>query len=143
LPGNVKPLPYLDFVNFSIAVFDHLHSLGWNRLKFAALEGSNLCRYVVESFPLAAWRKLGISPLPAKRKARKEDIERCSIELSRQFPLQLPRDPTHDELQAIVAGLGGLGIELGDTRRYTVDGGEPFLLDGIWREGFIVNPRSS
>jgi hypothetical protein len=48
--------------------------------------------------------------------------------------------PTHDQLQAIVSGLAGLGVSAGDARRFTMAGASPFLVEGICREGFIVNP---
>lgn len=140
LPGNVKPANYFAFVDFSVQVFDVFHVRGWKRF-----DPSTWCPghpAVVESFPLSAWRALRLPFLPAKSKAR--DIDIC-----RHFELLVGAGlvasngptPTHDELQALVAGLGGLGLIANDARRYEAAGAAPFVLDGAWREGYIVTPR--
>jgi hypothetical protein len=125
-------------VTFSIDLFDQLAQLGWMRLDTAALLGTRPCRLALESFPSSGWIALGIRPLPAKSNAGAGDIEDRVVELKRRFSLQLAAEPNHDELQALVAGLG---LEIGDSRRYTAVGANPRIVGGIWRGGFIVNPR--
>ena len=141
LPGQVKPANYRPFVTFSVDLFDQMTHLGWVRLDCRTLLDVRLYCLALESFPSSAWTALGIPPLPAKNKACAADIEDRVLELKRRFSLQLAVEPNHDELQALVAGLAGVGLELGDARRYTAVGATPRIIEGIWREGFIVNPR--
>jgi hypothetical protein len=139
LPGNTKPANYLRFIEFAIQVFDALHRRGWGRFDPTTWRPGDSA--VIESLPLAAWRSLGLRCLPAKRKARGNDIldglqslvNACVVDSACPTP-------THDQLQAIVGGLGGLGILTGDKRRYTAVGAPPLIIDGVWREGYIVNP---
>jgi hypothetical protein len=139
LPGNVKPGAYLAFVQFSIEVFDVLAARGWNRL--ATEQVSDQARQVaIESFPLSAWRKLALPGLRAKAKCRSTEVEEAFRRLNGLFPLSVDRAPNHDELQALVAGLGGIALERGVRTGYTVAGVPPFVMDGQWREGFIANP---
>ncbi|NNG16087.1 MAG: DUF429 domain-containing protein [Gemmatimonadales bacterium] len=142
LPGQVKPANYRRFVEFSIAVFDRLDGVGWSRLQELALAGMSR-GVTVESYPHASWKPLGIAPLPAKAKATEHDISSRAILLAERFGLRLspPGTPTHDQLQAIVSGLGGLGIEHQDGTLAAVAGVSPTMIDGTWREGYIVTPR--
>ncbi|TFG53126.1 MAG: DUF429 domain-containing protein [Gemmatimonadales bacterium] len=140
LPGQVKPAPYRPFVEFSIAVFDYLDGLSWPRLQQLALAGASQ-GVVVESFPFAAWRALGIDPLPSKTKATAYDVSSRASLLADRFGLRLAAMPTHDQLQALVSGLGGLGVDLEDGTRAAAAGLAPALIDGTWREGYIVTPR--
>jgi len=138
-PGSVKPAPYLGFVTFSIDVFDALCNLGWVRLTSVGSPLSEGARVVIESFPLSAWRSLDIVPLPAKRKTKSADLERRLADLSRVVPLRLSGYPTHDQLQAVVAGLAGLAIEMNAWDVCHAAGVPPFVCQGYWREGYILN----
>ena len=138
-PGSVKPAPYLGFVTFSIDVFDALCKLGWVRLTSVGSPLGEGARVVIESFPLSAWRSLDIEPLPAKRKTKSADLEERLAGLSRVVPLRLSGCPTHDQLQAVVAGLAGLAIEMNAWDVCHAAGVPPFVCQGNWREGFIVN----
>jgi hypothetical protein len=140
LPGQVKPASYRPFVEFSIAVFDRLEAVGWTRLQELALAGMSR-GVAVESFPYAAWRALDMDPLPSKAKATEHDISSRATLLAERFGLRLAGTPTHDQLQAIVSGLGGLGIEQQDGTHAAVAGVSPMMIDGTWREGYIVTPR--
>ena len=131
LPGSVKPGNYRPFVEFSIAVFDALASLNWHRLAVAQRPVAGLV--TVESFPLSAWRALGLKALPAKAKAKLVHIDDCRQALTRCLPLRFSGIPSHDELQATVAGLAGLALEASDWTNCAVAG------VAFWREGFIVN----
>lgn len=139
--GSVKPANYAPFVRFSIHVFDSLAELGWRRLDATAMPPNPDQRVLVESFPLAAWRSLGVTPLPSKRKSRAAHLVRALEELKTVFPLSVPGVPTHDQLQAIVSGLGGLALEAGDLSRCELVGLPPRCSRGIWHEGYIVNPK--
>jgi hypothetical protein len=139
LPENAKPAGYLPFIRFSIEVFDALDARGWRRFDPAFWRAGEPA--VVETFPLSAWRSLRLKGLLAKSKARPQDISACFQSLTSSY---LASDggivPTHDQLQAVVAGLGGLGILTGDKRRYSLTGAPASIVDGRWREGYIVNP---
>jgi len=139
LPGHAKPANYRPFFEFSIRVFDALDARGWRRFDPSVWRPG--VPAVVETFPLAAWRCLKLKNLPAKNRARPNDIRLCYESLTNSGRVSSAETvPTHDQLQAIVAGLGGLGILSGDESRYSATGAPPFLLDGVWREGYIVNP---
>ena len=137
----VKPANYTPFVVFSVGVYDALTRLGWQRLE--ATSGVPSGRVLVESFPLSAWRSLGLMPLPAKRRTRPGQVAERLALLKRVVPLEVSEEPTHDELQATVSGLAGFAIERGEWSACFVAGVAPHLLDGTWREGFIVNPLPS
>jgi hypothetical protein len=137
-PSFVKPANYAPFVQFSISVYDALASFGWERLPGIGrtLEAQRL---LIESFPLAAWGSLKIKPhLPAKSK--KPNITWWADVLRDRFAVRASGSPTHDQLQAIVAGLAGLAIESNRWGDCAVAGVPPVFEGGHWREGYIVNP---
>lgn len=140
VPGAVKPAAYGPFVRFSIAVYDALADLGWTRLDRGDGSWDRRQKTVVESFPLSAWRSLGLKALGAKRKAKPLAVASQLAALKEVVPINVRDTPTHDELQALVAGLAGVGMESGEAEGWTAIGAPPFQRDGVWREGFIVNP---
>ena len=138
LPGIVKPTNYTPFVSFSIELFDRLGSQGWQR--FSGIEESGV-PVVAESFPLSAWKSLGLTALPAKKKCKKETLEQQTAVLSHYASLNMSRLPSHDELQAAVAGLAGIPLAKRNIASLRLSGCAPFSdADGVFREGFIVNP---
>lgn len=137
LPGHVKPANYAPFVAFSIEVFNALDALGWPRYGGAQTSARHT---TVESFPLSAWRSLGLRILPAKAKATEQDIQDRLASLTAMFDLKVDQVPNHDELQALVSGLAGIALLRGDTNAFRIEGVAPFILDGTVREGVIVNP---
>jgi hypothetical protein len=141
LPGRCKPATYAGFVTLAVDLFDELARLGWPRLPDpSALRSPG--RFALESFPTSAWRSLGLAPLPAKSKTRAGVVEARLAELHRLFPLSVSRPGglTHDELQALVAGLAGLAVEGYEACGVALAGVPPFELEGSRREGFIVVP---
>ena len=142
LPGSVTPRTYSLFVEFAIAVFDVLDQRGWPRLSVGKPPHGGR-PLAVETFPNAAWRTLGISPLPAKSKARPADVTNALAQLREMFNLNVVGSPTHDDLQALVSGLAGVALERGDTTAYHLAGHPPIKHEGIWREGFIITPLPS
>lgn len=143
LPGVTKPANYRRFIEFSIEVFDALHQRGWPRYD-PGRQGTlhTTAGVAVESFPLSAWRSLGLPILPAKRRAKPQDLTDRLADIQHLFgPIALSSQPNHDELQALVAGLAGLALESAEPARYRAEGSPPFPLDGTWREGLIVTPR--
>ncbi len=140
LPGRVKPRPYRAFVAFSIAVFDALHARGWPRLE---ADGMPRGRRALEVFPHEAWRRLGLDPLPAKRKCTPQRLAACTRALAERMRVRMNRAPGYDELQALVAGVAGLSLLERDARAYEVVGLPPRLRAGLWREGFVLLPRPS
>jgi len=139
LPGSVKPSAYSEFVKFSIRLFDELAVHGWERLPNVGDALVPDRRYVIESFPLSAWRTLGISPLPAKTKSRTQDLETRFAALSSLLPLHVSGPLNHDTLQAMVAGLAGIAVERNDWSATAASGTPPSFQDGHWREGFILS----
>jgi len=137
-PGVAKPGTGLRFVTFSIEFFDHLTVLGWPRLMTAPV-GPLTMNTAVEVFPTAAWRALGLPPLPAKSKTKPSDVARWLSRLQALCPLVLNGEPTHDELQALIGGLGGLALAKGIETGYQLLGKPLFRRDGVWYEGYILN----
>jgi len=141
LPGNVKPRNYQPFVSFSIQLFDCLQEIGWTRLDQKSIAEPSSRRFALESFPMAAWKSLTILPLPAKKKAHDHDLRDRLYVLKKLYPLVLDRDPNHDEIQALVAGLAGIAFEANRSDYYDLFGTEPRWISGTCREGFILLPR--
>jgi hypothetical protein len=138
--GQVKPAAYTQFVEFSINVFAGLISRGATLATNPIIEPTPNGLLALESLPLSAWRKLKIAPLPAKSKHIPFDCETRFDELGRSFGLTCKLHPSHDELQALVAGLAGIAIVARKRAGYIAEGIPPFQREGHWVEGFIVNP---
>jgi len=151
LPGMVKPVTYRAFAEFCMDVYEALCRRGWSRMNTeprpCASDGqpggdvNDRRRILVESYPHAAWRSLGIKPLPSKRRARVSDLAEAYCALRSIFPITTNRAPNHDQLQAIVGGLPGLDLEERNTAAIRVVGKPPCREEGQWREGFIVLPQ--
>jgi len=146
LPGLVKPLTYRSFAEFCMDVYDALCRRGWRRLDTqnqpAQPSESTFppSRILVESYPHAAWKSLGLKPLPSKRRARVSDLAEAYRALRSIVPFTTNRPPNHDQLQAIVGGLPGLALEENNPAALRIVGNPPQREEGHWREGFIVLP---
>ncbi len=140
LPGMVKPITYRPFAEFCLDVYDALCRRGWRRLETREQPGSHQERVLVESYPHAAWKSLGLKPLPSKRRARVSDLAEAYLALHSLIPFTTDRPPNHDQLQAIVGGLPGLALEERNAAGARIVGHPPRREDGHWREGFIVLP---
>jgi hypothetical protein len=144
LPGQVKPITYRAFAEFCVDVYDALCRRGWKRLDTLSQPSSPhdrvQDRVLVESYPHAAWKSLGLKPLPSKRRAKVSDLAAAYHALNSLIPIATSRPPNHDQLQAIVGGLPGLALEVHDTAGARIVGNPPRREDGHWREGFIVLP---
>jgi uncharacterized protein YlxP (DUF503 family) len=137
LPGVAKPASALRFVQFAIDLFDTLAALGWPRLTEPVANPP--IPVAVEVWPTAAWRALGLRALPAKRATAAQDVAHWLAQLQARFPLRLTETPTHDELQAIMAGLVGMALGDGDLPAPQFYGLAPAFCDSAWREGYLVN----
>jgi len=140
--GQVKPANYTQFVEFSIAIFASLVKRGASLASNPIIQLLPDRLLVIESFPLSAWRRLNIVPLRSKRKSTATDCENRLRELKTRFGTHLGQPSSHDELQALVAGLGGTAIAAQNHDRYIAEGVAPFHHEGTWVEGFIVNPKA-
>jgi hypothetical protein len=140
LPGMVKPGTYRPFAEFCLDVWDALCRRGWCRLGTCDRSGAQQDRILVESYPYAAWKSLGLKPLPAKRRARVSDLAESYGALRTVIPFITDRPPNHDQLQAIVGGLPGLALEAHNPGAVRIVGNPPRREQGHWREGFIVLP---
>lgn len=143
IKGELKPAPFKSFVSFAINVFAALNQTGYVSLVtepriVVPARGILL----VETYPHSAWKKLGIRPLARKQKCTPEQIARNAGELKRRFKLPETKNPTHDELSALVAGLAGVAIADENASGYIASGVPPKLVpEGYIVEGYIVNPR--
>jgi hypothetical protein len=142
LPGMVKPLTYRPFAEFCLDVYDALCRRGWRRLATREQPGTGPERVLAESYPHAAWKALGLKPLPSKRRAKISDLAEAYNALRQVIPFTTNRPPNHDQLQAIVGGLPGLALEARDASGARIVGSPPRREDGHWREGFIVLPTA-
>ncbi len=133
--GVVKPKSWTRMAVFSVALFDALHARGWARFR-AAWRGE---RAAIESFPTHAWRSLGRTPMPGK--SASGDLRPWRAHLQALGVRDLTAQATHDELQAVVAGLAGLALLAAGTSAVDIRGEEPRREAGQWREGYIVSPR--
>jgi hypothetical protein len=140
LPGLVKPVTYRPFAEFCLDVYDALCRRGWRRLDTLTQPGTPPERVLVESYPHAAWKSLGLKPLPSKRRTRVSDLAEAYGALRTLIPMTTSRPPNHDQLQAIVGGLPGLALEERNTAGARVVGKPPRREEGHWREGYIVLP---
>jgi hypothetical protein len=139
LPGVTKPGNYVGFITFAIELFDALDSRGWPRLAASAVPPLQR-RCALESFPTSAWRSLGLVPLPGKAATVPEMVLARLQSLRAIFPLDVEGYLSHDDLQAMVAGLAGVALDDGNPAGASIVGVPPKRVDGTWREGFIVNP---
>ncbi len=140
LPGMVKPRTYRGFAEFSLDVYDALCRRGWRRLDTSDQPHAGPDQVLVESYPCAAWRSLGLKPLPSKRRARVSDLAEAFRALRSIVPLTVNRPPNHDQLQAIVGGLPGLALAESNSDGARIIGAPPRREEGHWREGYIVLP---
>jgi hypothetical protein len=135
-PDGVKPRNYLAFTEFSIALFERLTM----QHGYALPDGEPRARFVTETFPTAAWRSLGLAPVPGKGRTAPADLQAALERLGQRIPVRIDRSPTHDQLQAVVGGLAPLAWAQGHAARVTLAGLPPHRLDGSWREGYIMIP---
>jgi len=140
LPGMVKPISYRPFAEFCLDVYDALCRRGWRRMDTTNCSTSPHDRVLVESYPYAAWKSLGLKPLRAKRRTKVSDLAAAYGALRALIPFTTDRPPNHDQLQAIVGGLPGLALEERNTSAVRIVGNPPRREEGHWREGFIVLP---
>ena len=140
LPGMVKPATYRNFAEFCLDLYDALCRRGWCRLSTREQPGAQQERVLVESYPFAAWKSLGLKPLPSKRRSKVSDLAEAYGALRALIPFTTNRPPNHDQLQAIVGGLPGLALEERNTAGARIVGNPPRREEGHWREGFIVLP---
>jgi hypothetical protein len=138
LPGIVKPASYTRFVEFSISVFDELHLRGWSRFDKTTWFADQPT--TIETFPLSAWRSLNMKPLPSKARAKHNDIVHYYERLVGEGYLERGIQPNHDQLQALVAGLSGVGLSTSPLLTCKAYGVPAHTVEDIWREGYIVNP---
>jgi uncharacterized protein DUF429 len=140
-PGLVLPGTQRRFTELSIALFDSLAERGFSRFD-AARPGAPAA---LEVFPTACWRALGAPPLPGKHGARPEHLARAVEVLRSRFGVRFRGQPTHDELQAAVAGLAGLALEGHAGLAWRAEGAPASQLGGVWREGVIgvASPSNS
>jgi hypothetical protein len=136
------------WTRLSIAVFDAL--LAREAVRLATPEDPRASRasragagyLLLESFPTAIWRAAGLTPLPAK--SRRPDVAAFYARLADAFALPAADVVSHDDLQAIVAALAGVGVAGGPVaaRAHGAAHREVPHADGAHRvEGWIWDAR--
>jgi hypothetical protein len=135
LPGIVKPATWTRMAEFSVALFDALHNHGWPRIT-AEWRGE---RVTIESFPTQAWRSLGLPVMPGR--ANTASVQPWREHLEVLGVRGIPPTATHDDVQAIVAGLAGLQLLEGGFTAVHAHGCNPHHEGQHWREGWILSPR--
>lgn len=156
---GVYPITYpgtqFAWIDFCVQVFDALLAQPGVRLAYAPATGvartTEVCGveappigdasdgYVVlECFPTSIWRASGLTPLPAK--AKRPDVQAHYDRLAAAYALPPVPVTNHDDLQAIVAALAGVGAIGGPVQ--ALPRGEACWMaehaDGLRRvEGFI------
>ncbi|NIS79534.1 MAG: DUF429 domain-containing protein [Anaerolineales bacterium] len=140
-PGSVKPRTYLGYIQFSIDLFSSLRlDHGWELLTRDWPERAET-RWLIESFPSAAWRTLGLNKLPAKSKTTTAQLEAWSRDLELITGMNLPPQLTHDELQAAVVLPVGRAIVKNQPGKVLLSGADPIITNqGIVLEGWIPCP---
>jgi hypothetical protein len=140
--GNVKPANYRPFVSFAIEVFRQLHREGAHLVTSEVIEVPPDGLLVVKTYPRSAWKTLSLQPLPGKKKSPPDTVRRQACYLKDAVGLPEIGRPNHDQLSALVAGLGGVAILAHDRLGYATFGAPPTLTpEGHLVEGYIVNPR--
>jgi len=102
--GKVLPASYRPFVEFSIALFTALAGRWGMTLLSRSAPRPRASVLLVESFPHAAWKGLGLPPLPAKARCPPEEVDRRSDLLHARLGLERAPRASHDEVQALAAG---------------------------------------
>ncbi len=142
-PGEAKPRTILAFISFSIALFEALRlAHGWALLD----EGWERHRQptAVETFPSAAWRLLGLPPLPSKGRTDPRTLEGHRRLLEKATGYALPDRLNHDQLQAAAVLPVGEALAARDPERLILCGVPPIAGDGgLMYEGWIACPRLS
>ncbi len=121
-PDGVLPGPFLAFGRFSVDLFAALGERGAVRPDFEPFTVPTEGFLLLESYPAAAWRALGLQPPPSKSKAKLDDPQQACLNLSRLLPVRFRHAVNHDEAQALVAGLAGVAVALGNERGYKAVG---------------------
>lgn len=93
---------------------------------------------VMECYPTAVWRALGLPPLPAKCKCGATEIEWWRKCLEAKTGWLIPKKMGHDDLQAAVAALPALAFAAGQGGALPL--GDPVRrVEGTRLEGWIWN----
>lgn len=142
IQGQVKPKNFLRYIQFSIDLFHELHfNYGWS-LMHSGWHRRRKRRWVVESFPSAAWELLGLERLPGKSRVKRADLNRFTKQLGQVTGYDLPKGLSHDELQAAVVLPAGEAIARRDPDGVLLVGYDPMIDEqGNILEGWIVEPR--
>jgi hypothetical protein len=140
IPGQVKPQTYLNYIAFSIDLFDELRRLGWDLLREAHFK-NKAKRLLVESFPSYTWRTLGLLKLPAKKRMKSSMLNPFRHSLSAATGYKLPTFLTHDQLQAAVVLPVGEALARQERTSLVMAGIDPIFEDDRVYEGWIPLPH--
>ena len=141
-PGHAKPKTYLAYTTFCIELFDALRkTYGWELIR-EGWEKQRKSRWLGESFPSAAWELLGLERLPSKIRRDRAALRKFTRRLAKVTGYDMPRDLTHDQIQAAVVLPAAEAIAWRDPSRLIKVGFDPLPAPGSSvYEGWIVLPR--
>jgi len=139
-PDGVLPGPFLSFARFSVDLFAALAERGAVRPDFEPFTVPEEGFLLLESYPAAAWKALGLMPLRSKAKAKLDDPQQACLNLQRLVPVSFRHSVNHDEAQALVAGLAGVAVAFDNTAGYNAVGAPLHYAEATAREGYIVLP---
>jgi len=130
------------WTRLSVAVFDALLAREGVRMATPEDAHAGAGYLLLESFPTAIWRASGLAALPAK--SRRPDVRAFYAQLAGAFALPAAEVTSHDDLQALVAALAGVGVTGGpvDARAHGAPHREVPHPDGAHRvEGWVWDAR--
>lgn len=140
LPGVAAPPQFLPYARFSVALFAALAERGAVLPDFEPFALPPAGYLLLETYPPAAWKALGLAPQRPKDKAKLDESQQASANLQRRVPVSFRHAVNHDEASALVAGLAGIAVSLGNDAGYKAVGAPLFFVEGTAREGYIVVP---
>lgn len=136
VPGTALPRTQLRWTRFCIEVFDALLAKPGVSLAGEGPKGGAYA--VMECYPTAAWRALGLPPLPGKGKCGATELEWWKKRLECRSGCEVPGILRHDDLQAVVAALTALAFAAGHGGALPL--GDPVKrAEGTRLEGWIWN----
>lgn len=104
-PGNQR-----SWIEFSIELFDELLRIGNASLadSLPSSQAPSSKYYLLECFPTSTWRTSRLKPLP--KKSSKPGLQAYVRALGAAYGLPSFQTQSHDDLQAVVAGLAAMAV---------------------------------
>lgn len=115
--GHTYPRTQASWIRFCISVFDELLAKSGvvlaNNPDATRLDRLVNGYWLLEVFPTSIWRSSGLPPLPGKARTTLGRMDEARGYLTARYGMPngtLPDHGSHDDLQALVAALSGVGL---------------------------------